>query len=170
MSNGNFYSLPIPDRANGSGKFKEIAKKINENIKQSPLYRLADRPMGARQHSEEVMRDSIDKMSDIFGVKAEYVYDAKDTNKKGWYDPKDGKVYVNLSAHETIADAKALSLLEWPVLQDWKLLLFSRCKKNVKLSQHTNTLISYMLLHYSKLFFCSSVIITPQQNLSNYSL
>ena len=92
LSNGNFYSLPIPDRANGSGKFKEIAKKINENIKQSPLYRLADRPMGARQHSEEVMRDSIDKMSDIFGVKAEYVYDAKDTNKKGWYDPKDGKV------------------------------------------------------------------------------
>ena len=75
-------------------------------------YRLADRPMGARLHSEEVMLESIDKMSDTFGVKAEYVYDAKNTNKKGWYDPKDGKVYVNLSAHETIADAKATYLHE----------------------------------------------------------
>ena len=83
------------------------SKKTTKN-----LYRLADGPMGARQHSEDVMRESIDKIAQDLGVNAEYVSDEKQLDKKGWYDPKDGKVYVNLSAHETIADAKATYLHE----------------------------------------------------------
>lgn len=95
-----------------SGQYKDNTglaevEEVNEKI-----YRQSIAPYVARIDSEEVMQESIDKMAQDLGVNAEYVSDENQLDKKGWYDPAAGKVYVNLAAHETIDDAKATYLHE----------------------------------------------------------
>lgn len=113
IANGNFNSMPQPDKANGSGRFKKIADKINKKIKSSKfIYRQSPTPLEARQHSVEVMRENVEELANVLGVTPEYIYDEKNTKDKGWYDPKDGKVYINLAAHATIEDARQTYLHE----------------------------------------------------------
>lgn len=85
---------------------------IDDSQKSSKLYRQSSTPLETRQHSEEVMREKIDGMADVFGVTPEYIYDEKNTNQKGWYEPATGKVVVNLAAHATIDDARQTYLHE----------------------------------------------------------
>ena len=90
---------------------QEQDKKVI-GISENTLYRQSSTPIEARQHSQEVMKTNVDELADVLGVAPEYVYDEKNTKDKGWYDPKDGKVYINLAAHATIEDARQTYLHE----------------------------------------------------------
>ena len=83
-------------------------------------YRIPSTPAEARQRAENIMKDAIAPMAAELGVEVNYVTNEdisdvepgarKKRQSKGWY--QDGKVYINLSTHETIDDAKETYLHE----------------------------------------------------------
>lgn len=83
-------------------------------------YRIPSTPAEARQRAENIMKDAIAPMAAELGVEVNYVTSEdisdvepgarKKRQSKGWY--QDGKVYINLSTHETIDDAKETYLHE----------------------------------------------------------
>lgn len=90
--------------------------KENDDIR----YRIPSTPAEARQRAENIMKDAIAPMATELGVEVNYVTNEdisdvepgarKKRQSKGWY--QDGKVYINLSTHETIDDARETYLHE----------------------------------------------------------
>lgn len=90
--------------------------KENDDIR----YRIPSTPAEARQRAENIMKDAISPMATELGVEVNYVTSddisdvepgaRKKRQSKGWY--QDGKVYINLSTHETIDDARETYLHE----------------------------------------------------------
>lgn len=88
-----------------------------------PMFRVkSDRQesIKTRQRAENIMKDAIAPMATELGVEVNYVTSEdisdveprarKKRQSKGWY--QDGKVYINLSTHETIDDARETYLHE----------------------------------------------------------
>lgn len=103
---------------------KIINEFVNPTIEEQKSfearYRIPSTPAEARQRAEKIMKDAIAPMAAELGVEVNYVTTEdisdvepgarKKRQSKGWY--QDGKVYINLSTHETIDDARETYLHE----------------------------------------------------------
>lgn len=113
---GDVFIAYSPNQIKSATENVGTFSKENDDIR----YRIPSTPAEARQRAENIMKDAIDPMARELGVEVNYVTSEdisdvepgarKKRQSKGWY--QDGKVYINLSTHETIDDAKETYLHE----------------------------------------------------------